>query len=72
MTPDSPALKFLSTQHIADQGGPSPKRQAKLRCAGEFCEFVKIGGRVYYPVESWEAFINTQRRRSTSETPAGA
>ena len=63
------SLRLLSPQHIAEQGGPSPQRQAKLRMTGEFCPHLKIGGRIYYKVDDWESYLAGQRRRSTSDDP---
>lgn len=59
--------RLLSPLHIAEQGGPPPGLQAKLRMTGKFCPHLKIGGRIYYTVEDWESYLAGQRRRSTSE-----
>jgi predicted site-specific integrase-resolvase len=43
---------------------------ANWRCAGKGPRYVKLGGRVKYRKDDIEAFINSNVRKSTTETVA--
>ena len=42
--------------------------QAKLRCAGDCPEYIKIGSHVFYEAEAIERWLANKRRTSTSDT----
>lgn len=59
---------LLTTQEAADFLGVSTSFLERDRWAGARIPFVKIGARaVRYEAESLQAFIDSRRRRSTSE-----
>ena len=61
--------RLLSTPVAADYLGLSPSFLNKLRCTGGGPCFVKLGRRVRYQKTDLDCWLETCRRRSTSEQP---
>ena len=59
---------FLNTNEAADYCRSSVSTFEKLRLTGGGPVYSKIGRRVVYRVEDLDAWLDTHRRRSTSDT----
>jgi len=66
--PNEPTRKLLSTAEAADQLGVSASYLNKLRLTGGGPTFVKLSARVCYDPSDLSAWIEAQKRRSTSDT----
>jgi hypothetical protein len=58
---------LLTPKYIEKVEGIPQSTQAKGRMRGDFCPFVKIGRRVYYTQDDFDAYVSSHRRRSTSD-----
>lgn len=67
---NSPA--YFNTKQAADHYGLSASWLTKLRVFGNGPEHLKVGRRVLYERETFEAWLAAHRRQSTSETNAGS
>lgn len=70
MSPDKPRL--LSTAEAAAQLGLSPGYLKTLRVTGGGPVFVKLSTRVAYDPADLDAWVQTNKRRSTSDQGAAA
>lgn len=61
------ANRLLSTSEAADRLGVSASYLNKLRVTGGGPSFVKIGARVGYDQSDLSSWIDSQKRRSTSD-----
>lgn len=64
---DDQKRKLLSTSEAATYCGGSASTFEKLRCFGGGPAYVKLGRRVAYSADDLDAWIASNRRRSTSE-----
>ncbi len=69
--PDQHKRKLLSTHEAATYCGGSQSTFEKLRCFGGGPAYVKLGRRVAYSTDDLDRWIDSNRRRSTSEPPSG-
>lgn len=70
LTPDTPRL--LSTSAAAEHLGLSAAYLMKLRVHGGGPSFVKMGARVSYDPADLAAWVESNKRRSTSDQGASA
>ena len=61
-------MRSLRTSEAADYCGSSASTFEKLRLSGGGPVYSKIGRRVVYRVEDLDAWLDANRRRSTSDT----
>jgi excisionase family DNA binding protein len=59
--------RLLNTKEAAERLGCSPSYLNKLRCKGGGIVFVSVGRLVRYRPEDIDAYLDSRRRRSTSE-----
>lgn len=64
--------QWLTTQAAAERLGLSPSALAKWRMIGEGPAFLKLGAAVRYSLADINAWAETRRRRSTSESGEAA
>lgn len=57
--------QFLTAPEYAQVRRTSPSQVAKERHFGVGCNFVKLGGRVFYKVQDVRAYFAAHRRTST-------
>ncbi len=60
--------KRLNVRNAADYVGLSKSYLDKARSAGGGPKYIKLGNRVVYDLNDLDAWIDENRRRSTSET----
>lgn len=46
--------------------------QARMRCSGIGPEYIKVGSKIYYEEASIQRWLNSKRRKSTSECSVAA
>lgn len=66
--PKAPKSPFLDTREAASYLRLQPATLERWRCVGGGPTFRKLGGRVLYTKAELDAFAETGRRRSTSDT----
>lgn len=59
--------RLLSVKEASAYLGLATSTLAKRRLRGDEPEFVKLGGRVFYEASALDAWIESCRRRSTSD-----
>ncbi len=60
-------MKLLNADQASEILGIPKSTLAKMRWAGNGCDFVKIGARIYYRDEDIERWLAGNRRSSTSD-----
>ena len=61
------SLRYLSTRQAADYYGLSGSWLEKLRVTGGGPSHLKVGRRVLYEAETFEQWLESHRRKNTSE-----
>jgi excisionase family DNA binding protein len=61
---------LLATSEAADYLGLSSSFLNKLRCTGGGPAYIKLGRRVLYPLSELDCWLETNRRKSTSDEGA--
>ncbi|MFU8778864.1 MAG: helix-turn-helix transcriptional regulator [Roseovarius sp.] len=62
------AEQFLNQARLANRWQISPRTLERWRWTGEGPAFLKIGGRVVYRLEDVEAYENSRRCESTTQS----
>jgi hypothetical protein len=60
--------EYLNTTEAAELSGLAPSTLNKRRLTGDGPEYLKVGRRVLYPRDSFEGWLRSHRRNSTSDT----
>jgi predicted site-specific integrase-resolvase len=63
------AVRHLNQIELAARWNISHRTLERWRWSGEGPGYIKIGGRVVYPLQDVEAFEQQQRRESTASAP---
>ena len=63
------AVRHLNQIELAARWNISHRTLERWRWSGEGPGYIKIGGRVVYPLQDVEAFEQKQRRESTAAVP---
>jgi hypothetical protein len=66
MTQQEIQSPYLTTDQVAAYLQLSPRTVEKFRLSGKGPDFFKLGGRVYYTLETIKEWANGRRRQSTS------
>ena len=63
----SPAKRYVRTTAAAEYTGVSESKFNKMRCSGDGPPYSKIGGAVVYDIQDLDAWVEANRRTSTSD-----
>lgn len=64
---EEPKMVLLKTKQLAERVGQSERYWEMARIKGDGPAFIKIGRSVYYKLEDVEAWLESNKRKSTSE-----
>ena len=64
------AVRHFNQVELAARWNISPRTLERWRWTGDGPGYIKIGGRVVYPLQDVESFEQKQRRENTASAPA--